>query len=76
MCQVGAIILYTYVFHLLAPPREGFYGEGEHIPIKNSPQNSHNGSATPEEVPLLSQDPGPGGASVSSKGTVSITVHC
>lgn len=67
---VGAIVLYTYVFHMLAPPPEGFYGESEHIPIKNSPHNPPNGNSTPEQVPLLSQDPGPAVSNVSSKGKI------
>ncbi|KAH0995077.1 hypothetical protein GBA52_018941 [Prunus armeniaca] len=49
---VGAIILYTYVFHMLAPPPEGTFDieEGE-LPIKN-PRNGK----IPDQVPLLTHD--------------------
>ncbi|KAL6278357.1 hypothetical protein ACE6H2_021958 [Prunus campanulata] len=49
---VGAIILYTYVFHMLAPPPEGTFDieEGE-LPIK-SPRNGK----IPDQVPLLTHD--------------------
>lgn len=62
---VGAIILYTYVFNMLAPPPEGYYGEA--IPIKNGTQIEN---ATPERVPLLSEDPAPAVSNVSSKGKI------
>nr|DAD38552.1 TPA_asm: hypothetical protein HUJ06_012874 [Nelumbo nucifera] len=53
MCQVGAIILYTYVFQMLAPPPEGsFEIEAGNLPIKNPPKN-----CTPEQAPLLTQEP-------------------
>ncbi|ONI04041.1 hypothetical protein PRUPE_6G298500 [Prunus persica] len=49
---VGAIILYTYVFHMLAPPPGGTFDieEGE-LPIKN-PRNGK----IPDQVPLLTHD--------------------
>ncbi|KAG1338942.1 Protein PIN-LIKES 6 [Cocos nucifera] len=53
---VGAIVLYTYVFQMLAPPPgETFDGaEEENLPTKNPVNN-----ATPEQVPLLtSEEPG------------------
>ncbi|XP_010278930.1 PREDICTED: protein PIN-LIKES 6 [Nelumbo nucifera] len=50
---VGAIILYTYVFQMLAPPPEGsFEIEAGNLPIKNPPKN-----CTPEQAPLLTQEP-------------------
>ncbi|GMH30087.1 hypothetical protein Nepgr_031930 [Nepenthes gracilis] len=49
---VGAIVLYTYVFHMLAPPAEGTFDiDDANLPIKNLPNN-----AAPEQVPLLTQD--------------------
>uniref|UniRef100_A0A7N0VBD7 Auxin efflux carrier family protein n=1 Tax=Kalanchoe fedtschenkoi TaxID=63787 RepID=A0A7N0VBD7_KALFE len=48
---VGAIILYTYVFNMLAPPPEGTFDieEDENLPIKCPPKDSTG----PEQVPLL-----------------------
>ncbi|XP_047334659.1 protein PIN-LIKES 6 [Impatiens glandulifera] len=58
---VGAIILYTYVFHMLAPPPEGTFDiEEKDLPIKfsikdNSQKNSGpKDTSSPEQVPLLS----------------------
>ncbi|KAJ8647839.1 hypothetical protein MRB53_000862 [Persea americana] len=53
---VGAIILYTYVFHMLAPPPGGSFDDGdESLPIKTT---SVNGGAAEEHIPLLTlQDP-------------------
>ncbi|KAL6132902.1 hypothetical protein ACLB2K_065141 [Fragaria x ananassa] len=49
---VGAIILYTYVFHMLSPPPEGTFDiDEETLPIK-SPSN---GDTTGQE-PLLTHD--------------------
>ncbi|KVH94926.1 Auxin efflux carrier [Cynara cardunculus var. scolymus] len=51
---VGAIVLYTYVFQMLAPPPGGSFDiEDSKLPIKNTPK----GSSPPEEVPLLTQEP-------------------
>lgn len=50
---VGAIILYTYVFHMLAPPPEGTFDiEDGNLPIKSPPKE--DGIA--EQVPLLTQE--------------------
>lgn len=67
MCQVGAIILYTYVFNMLAPPSEGSFDLDEiNLPIKNPQQTSK-----PEQVPLLPQEePAPEELSTSRKGKV------
>ncbi|GAB4856202.1 Protein PIN-LIKES 6, variant 2 [Ancistrocladus abbreviatus] len=47
---VGAIVLYTYVFQMLAPPPEGTFDiEDPNLPLKNPPKN-------PELVPLLTQE--------------------
>ncbi|KAL6988238.1 Protein PIN-LIKES 6 [Sarracenia purpurea var. burkii] len=49
---VGAIVLYTYVFHMLEPPIEGTFDiEEKNLPLKSSP----NGG-TPEQVPLLTEE--------------------
>ncbi|XP_044465306.1 protein PIN-LIKES 6-like [Mangifera indica] len=52
---VGAIILYTYVVQMLAPPPEGtFYPEeAAKLPIKNIPKDATD---TLEQVPLLNQE--------------------
>ncbi|XP_073113578.1 protein PIN-LIKES 6 isoform X2 [Elaeis guineensis] len=66
---VGAIVLYTYVFQMLAPPPgETFDGaEEENLPTKN-PVNG----ATPEQVPLLtSEEPGTTRLESSKQGKVS-----
>ncbi|XP_010938072.1 protein PIN-LIKES 6 [Elaeis guineensis] len=63
---VGAIILYTYVFQMLAPPPgETFDGtEEETLPTKNPVNN-----AAPEQAPLLtSEDPGTTGLDSSKWG--------
>ncbi|OIW01385.1 hypothetical protein TanjilG_12925 [Lupinus angustifolius] len=51
---VGAIILYTYVFNMLAPPPEGtFYIDDEGLAsLKRTPSNN---GASPEQAPLLPQ---------------------
>ncbi|KAK9986343.1 hypothetical protein SO802_031294 [Lithocarpus litseifolius] len=49
---VGAIILYTYVFHMLAPPPEGTFDiEDGNLPIKDPPKE-----ATAEQLPLLTHE--------------------
>ncbi|XP_008793407.2 protein PIN-LIKES 6-like [Phoenix dactylifera] len=63
---VGAIILYTYVFQMLAPPPgETFDGiEEEKLPTKNPVNN-----AAPEQVSLLtSEEPGTIGLESSKRG--------
>ncbi|KAJ9185525.1 hypothetical protein P3X46_005152 [Hevea brasiliensis] len=64
---VGAIILYTYVFHMLAPPPEGtFEIEDGSLPLKNPPKD-----AAPEQVPLLTQeDDKPIDSNASKKGKI------
>ncbi|KAF8397064.1 hypothetical protein HHK36_018702 [Tetracentron sinense] len=60
---VGAIILYTYVYQMLAPPPEGTFDiEDGNIPIK-SPLN--NG---PEQLPLIVHEPEPTDSNTSKKG--------
>jgi hypothetical protein len=49
--QVGAIILYTYVYQMFAPPPEGFDAEEENLALKTLPVD-----AAPEQVPLLTQN--------------------
>ncbi|KAA3479954.1 protein PIN-LIKES 6-like [Gossypium australe] len=53
--QVGAIILYTYVFNMLAPPVEGTFDlEDASLPLK-IPQKD----ISPEQAPLLMQEDAP-----------------
>ncbi|XP_014496611.1 protein PIN-LIKES 6 [Vigna radiata var. radiata] len=52
---VGAIILYTYVFNMLAPPPEGTFDiDDESLPLKSTPI----GDTTPEQIPLLTREEG------------------
>ncbi|CAJ1813531.1 unnamed protein product [Sphenostylis stenocarpa] len=52
---VGAIILYTYVFNMLAPPPEGTFDiDIESVPLKSAPM----GDATLEQIPLLVKEEG------------------
>ncbi|KAK8307663.1 hypothetical protein V6Z11_D02G001700 [Gossypium hirsutum] len=61
---VGAIILYTYVFHMLAPPPEGtFDNEDGNVPLK-IPQKD----GSPENVPLLEQEASSMDSNNSNKG--------
>lgn len=53
---VGAIILYTYVFNMLAPPPEGTFDiDNERLPIKST---SVKADVAPERTPLLAQEEG------------------
>ncbi|EEF30572.1 protein PIN-LIKES 6 [Ricinus communis] len=61
---VGAIILYTYVFHMLAPPPEGTFDiEDGNLPIKDTPKDG-----TPEQVPLLTHEDLPTDSDASKQG--------
>ncbi|XWS09536.1 hypothetical protein CRYUN_Cryun40dG0093100 [Craigia yunnanensis] len=63
---VGAIILYTYVFHMFAPPPEGTFDlEDVNLPLKNSQKD-----ASPEHVPLLMQEAAPMDSDNSKKGKI------
>ncbi|KAH7554640.1 hypothetical protein JRO89_XS12G0251900 [Xanthoceras sorbifolium] len=65
---VGAIILYTYVFNMLAPPPGGSFDvEEASLPIKNS---SKDATDTPEQVPLLTQDVVPADSEAPKRGKV------
>ncbi|XVF29757.1 hypothetical protein REPUB_Repub15cG0149700 [Reevesia pubescens] len=65
---VGAIILYTYVFHMFAPPPEGTFDlEDGNLPLK-SPEKD----ASPEYVPLLMQEAAPTDSDNSKKGKIKI----
>jgi predicted permease len=51
---VGAIVLYTYVFQMLAPPKEGTFDiEEDILPVKSSTKTG----TSPDQVPLLTMDP-------------------
>ncbi|KAJ9179704.1 hypothetical protein P3X46_008039 [Hevea brasiliensis] len=62
---VGAIILYTYVFHMLASPPEGTFDiEDGILPLKSPPKD-------PEQVPLLTQEEDvPIDSNASKKGKI------
>uniref|UniRef100_A0A2P2L1C2 Auxin:hydrogen symporter n=2 Tax=Rhizophora mucronata TaxID=61149 RepID=A0A2P2L1C2_RHIMU len=63
---VGAIILYTYVFNMLAPPPEGTFDiEDGNLPIKNPPKDS-----SPEHVPLLTEEDETVDSNASMKGKI------
>ncbi|KAF5747691.1 putative auxin:hydrogen symporter [Tripterygium wilfordii] len=63
---VGAIVLYTYVFHMLAPPPEGSFDiDDASLPVKNTPKDS-----TPEQVPLLTAEAAPTDSNASKKGKI------
>ncbi|KAF5737316.1 putative auxin:hydrogen symporter [Tripterygium wilfordii] len=63
---VGAIILYTYVFQMLAPPPEGTFDiDVASLPVKNQPKDG-----TPEQVPLLTEDAAPTDSDASKKGKI------
>ncbi|KAJ4978188.1 hypothetical protein NE237_008968 [Protea cynaroides] len=63
---VGAIILYTYVFQMLAPPPEGTFDiEDKNLPIKGPPKNG-----APEQVPLLVREPESTDSNAINKGKV------
>ncbi|KAF7845182.1 protein PIN-LIKES 6 [Senna tora] len=50
---VGAIILYTYVFNMLAPPPEGTFDiDNDSLPIKIASKDD----GSPEQVPLITQE--------------------
>ncbi|KAL1545367.1 Protein PIN-LIKES 6 [Salvia divinorum] len=56
---VGAIILYTYVFQMLAPPPGGYDGEDGNPRLKNFTRNSPRAlasDASPERLPLLAEE--------------------
>ncbi|KAL0375492.1 UNVERIFIED_CONTAM: protein PIN-LIKES 6 [Sesamum radiatum] len=68
---VGAIVLYTYVFHMLAPPPGGTFDvEDGNLPVKNPMRNSFNALAkdnSPEQLPLLVEEAIPAHLSVTKK---------
>ncbi|XP_022860830.1 protein PIN-LIKES 6-like [Olea europaea var. sylvestris] len=68
---VGAIVLYTYVFNMLAPPPEGTFDvEEQNLPVKNPPKNSFSNPAkdsSPEQVPLLTEETTSTNSSVTKK---------
>ncbi|PSS32783.1 Protein PIN-LIKES like [Actinidia chinensis var. chinensis] len=63
---VGAIVLYTYVFQMLAPPPEGSFDfEDRNLPLKNPSKDS-----TPEQIPLLTREVLPTNSDVPKKGKI------
>ncbi|XP_058110792.1 protein PIN-LIKES 6 [Magnolia sinica] len=73
---VGAIILYTYVFQMLAPPPEGSFdvAEEQKLPIKSTPVNG-----MPEQVPFLTsevaEDSEPTEITSSKRGKILDALH-
>ncbi|KAL3644416.1 Protein PIN-LIKES 6 [Castilleja foliolosa] len=71
---VGAIVLYTYVFQMFAPPPGGTFDvEDGALPIKYPSRNDNNSldnDDAPEETPLLEVDDIPAHSSASEKDTV------
>ncbi|KAK4345493.1 hypothetical protein RND71_035669 [Anisodus tanguticus] len=72
---VGAIILYTYVFQMLAPPPElgTFDVEDANLPIKIPKKDrlpSHPSGSSAEQVPLLTTNVAPADSSGSKKEKV------
>lgn len=71
---VGAIVLYTYVFQMLAPPPEGTFDiEDGHLPIKIHSKErlpSHPSGSSAEQVPLLTTNGEPADSSSSKKEKV------
>ncbi|XP_057971311.1 protein PIN-LIKES 6 isoform X1 [Malania oleifera] len=64
---VGAIILYTYVFHMLAPPPEGTFDvEDGNLPIKGPPKDG----TTLEQMPLLKQEVEPTNSDAPKNGKI------
>lgn len=68
---VGAIVLYTYVFNMLAPPPEGTFDvEEQNLPTKNPPKSSCSNPAedsSPEQVSLLTEEATSTNSSVSKE---------
>uniref|UniRef100_A0A6M2EG28 Auxin efflux carrier family protein n=1 Tax=Populus davidiana TaxID=266767 RepID=A0A6M2EG28_9ROSI len=63
---VGAIILYTYVFNMLAPPPEGTFDIDEpNLPIKKPAKD-----APMEQVPLLAQEEAPAEPDAPKRGKI------
>ncbi|KAL4308874.1 hypothetical protein GQ457_01G036050 [Hibiscus cannabinus] len=63
---VGAIILYTYVFHMLSPPPEGTFDlEDGNLPLKIPHKDAY-----PENVPLLEQEDSQTDSDNSMKGKI------
>ncbi|XP_076906424.1 protein PIN-LIKES 6-like [Bidens hawaiensis] len=65
---VGAIILYTYVFQMLAPPVKGSFDiEHNNLPIKTTPKSNRS---PPEEVPLLTHESEPINEDLPTNGKI------
>lgn len=63
---VGAIVLYTYVFHMLKPPPEGTFDiEEENLPLKSPTEDK-----TPEQVPLLTEEAIPTYSNAPTEGKI------
>ncbi|KAG8377158.1 hypothetical protein BUALT_Bualt09G0139400 [Buddleja alternifolia] len=76
---VGAILLYTYVFNMLAPPPGGTFDvEDGNLPVKSltrSSSNLHEKDSTPAQVPLLTEEAIPTHSSSTKKEKTEATIY-
>ncbi|KAH6788164.1 Auxin efflux carrier family protein [Perilla frutescens var. hirtella] len=72
---VGAIILYTYVFQMLAPPPGGYDAEDGNMSLKN-PASSNpralSNDDSPERLPLLAEEATPVYSSSTKKEQIKV----
>ncbi|XP_059305202.1 protein PIN-LIKES 6-like isoform X2 [Lycium ferocissimum] len=64
----GAIVLYTYVFHMLTPPPEGTFD----VEDGNLHITSHPTGSSAEQVPLLTAEAAPAGPSASKEHMIKV----
>ncbi|KAL8526391.1 hypothetical protein ACS0TY_015560 [Phlomoides rotata] len=67
---VGAIILYTYVFNMLAPPPGGYDAEDESMHYKSPALDAIAKDSSPEQLPLLAKEAAPDHSSATNKGKI------
>lgn len=73
LSQVGAIVLYTYVFHMLAPPPGGYDAGDEDVALKSPTRGSPRALTSddsPERLPLLAEEATPTYSSSNKKQKV------
>ncbi|KAH6832383.1 Auxin efflux carrier family protein [Perilla frutescens var. hirtella] len=73
---VGAIILYTYVFQMLAPPPGGYDAEDGNMSLKNPARSSNpralSNDDSPERLPLLAEEATPVYSSSTKKEQIKV----
>ncbi|KAL1808078.1 hypothetical protein ACET3Z_025068 [Daucus carota] len=68
---VGAIVLYTYVFQMLAPPEEGTFDiEERALPLRSTDKDN-----SPEQIPLLLEESEFADSSVTERGKIKSLLH-